>query len=654
MSLWSSLLETYDEVQNVAGMILPDRDGNPDVSKVLLPLHHTTLKTQLCVTLDQNGVLRRIEKDSKDVTIVVPCTEKSMGRSGTKPVPHPLCDQLQYVDKAYDADKFALYMRQLDSWKGENAKLNAIYRYLSEHSISADAQHFDLDLYNPDGVSDDSSEPKSNEQDAKSRFNKDRKLGVRFSVEVPGDHTPHIWEDRAIRDLWIAHQSNTGEKIGVDDFGETLYEPADSFPKKIVSVDGNAKLISANDNTNFTFRGRFSDKSEALRIDKLTSQKVHSTLSWIVSNNGDATDTQDIVIWAVGGDPADVVKPEGDSSELFAQFHGSEERTESEQQTEARHQIDTDYAEKFAGILRGYGDAQILTKHGRKVVLAIFDAATSGRLSVTFYRELDSGKYLESILRWHIDSAWPLIRFTYDEKKKSKPVEYIGAPSFDNIVKCAYAVDERSSASYKRFSKNVKKELIECMFGSHDLPSSLLRSAFHRVTRPMGYSSTSAWSRNFEIACSLWKKHFVQERTIVTMELDVTRTDRDYLYGRLLALADDFESGVLYQQGILDTRPTNAVKLMSNFVAKPYSTWGNLWKQLVPYMKSANIKTLKRANRFQDDVDDVMALFRDGDYDISDALSPLFLLGYSSQRRVLKQRIAAKKSTEAIEEIKGE
>jgi CRISPR-associated protein Csd1 len=654
MSLWSSLLETYDEVQNVAGMIPPDRDGNLDVSKVLLPLHHTTLKTQLCVTLDQNGVLRRIEKDSKDVTIVAPCTEKSMGRSGRKPVPHPLCDQLQYVDKVYDADKFSLYMHQLNGWKGRNAKLNAIYRYLSEHSISVDARGYDIDLYNPDGTSTDSDEPELNEQDAQSRFNKDRKLGVRFSVEVPGDGTPHIWEDKAIRELWIAYQSSAGETIGVDYFGETLYEPADSFPKKIVSADGNAKLISANDNTNFTFRGRFADKSEALRIDKLTSQKIHSTLSWIVGNNGNVTDTQDIVIWAVGKDPADVVNPEGDSDELFAQFHGSEKRTESEQQAEVHCQVDTDYAEKFAKILRGYGDAQTLKKHGRKVVLVIFDAATSGRLSVTFYRELDNGKYLDGILRWHIDSAWRLIRFINDEENNPRPVEYIGAPSFDDIVKCAYAVDERSSAGYKRFSKNVKKELIECMFGSNDLPSSLLWSAFHHVTRPMGYSNTSAWSRNFEIACSLWKKHFVQEGTIVTMELDVTRADRDYLYGRLLALADDFESGVLYRQGVLGTRPTNAVKLMSNFVAKPYSTWGNLWKQLAPYMKSSDSKTLYRVKRFQDDVDDVMALFRNGDYDSSDALSPLFLLGYSSQRRALKQRIAAKKFTEATKETKGE
>ena len=39
------------------------------------------------------------------------------------------------------------------------------------------------------------------------------------------------------------------------------------------------------------------------------------------------------------------------------------------------------------------------------------------------------------------------------------------------------------------------------------------------------------------------------------MYLEPTRNERDYLYGRLLALADRFENGVLYKQGISDTRP---------------------------------------------------------------------------------------------------
>lgn len=229
-------------------------------------------------------------------------------------------------------------------------------------------------------------------------------------------------------------------------------------------------------------------------------------------------------------------------------------------------------------------------------------------------------------------------------------VAYEGAPPFADIISCAYDVSDRSSKAYKRFAKNTKKQLIECMFGGESLPRFILDATYHRVTKPMGYDAPGAWLRDFEIACSLWKKHYIddarkqnkQEDTI-SMYLEPTRNDRDYLYGRLLALADRFENGVLYKQGISDTRPTNAVKLMSNFVAKPFTTWGTLWKQLMPYLKSAN-----GAPWFQNSVDEVMALFKEGDFEDNRALSPLFLLGYSCQRResMHKAQEASQKSKE--------
>ena len=127
----------------------------------------------------------------------------------------------------------------------------------------------------------------------------------------------------------------------------------------------------------------------------------------------------------------------------------------------------------------------------------------------------------------------------------------------------------------------------------------------------MGYDNIRVWRRDFEIACSLWKKHYIDEtrkqhrqEDVITMYLEPNRDDRDYLYGRLLALADNFEESVLRKQGVKD-RPTNAIKLMSNFTAKPYTTWGTLWKQLMPYLKSAN-----GGSWFRNEVDDVMALFK--------------------------------------------
>ena len=129
------------------------------------------------------------------------------------------------------------------------------------------------------------------------------------------------------------------------------------------------------------------------------------------------------------------------------------------------------------------------------------------------------------------------------------------------------------------------------------------------------------------------------------MSLDTTRTDRDYLYGRLLALADNLESYALYKQGSSGTRPTNAIKLWSSFVVKPYSTWGILWRQLLPY-----INQLKGASWFQSQVVEVMALFQNRDFEDNSPLSPLYLLGYSAQRRELNKN----KKPEETSEEKGE
>ena len=72
---------------------------------------------------------------------------------------------------------------------------------------------------------------------------------------------------------------------------------------------------------------------------------------------------------------------------------------------------DMNYAKRFRALLRGYGSPDFLQKHANKMAIVILDAATSGRLSVTFYRELRENEYLENILKWHTDTAWPLTYF---------------------------------------------------------------------------------------------------------------------------------------------------------------------------------------------------------------------------------------------------
>ena len=48
--------------------------------------------------------------------------------------------------------------------------------------------------------------------------------------------------------------------------------------KKIRNEGDGAKLISANDSQNFTYRGRFTSKEEAFAVGNETSQKAHNAL----------------------------------------------------------------------------------------------------------------------------------------------------------------------------------------------------------------------------------------------------------------------------------------------------------------------------------------------------------------------------------------
>lgn len=62
--------------------------------------------------------------------------------------------------------------------------------------------------------------------------------------------------------------------------------PAKQHPKGIIPFNGNAKLISANDNSNFTYRGRFSDDAQAATVGYIASQKAHNALRWLAAEQG--------------------------------------------------------------------------------------------------------------------------------------------------------------------------------------------------------------------------------------------------------------------------------------------------------------------------------------------------------------------------------
>jgi len=129
------------------------------------------------------------------------------------------------------------------------------------------------------------------------------------------------------------------------------------------------------------------------------------------------------------------------------------------------------------------------------------------------------------------------------------------------------------------------------------------------------------------------------------MSLEENRTTRDYLYGRLLAIAENIEQRALHLAD--EKRDTHAAKLMQRFADRPCSTWKTIELALAPSrarLRANRPGVLLERERL---LDDVAGMFRPEDFTSDQKLSGEFLLGYHCQRAALWQRNGTADSPEA-------
>lgn len=91
------------------------------------------------------------------------------------------------------------------------------------------------------------------------------------------------------------------------------------------------------------------------------------------------------------------------------------------------------------------------------------------------------------------------------------------------------------------------------------------------------------------------------------MSLETTCTSRDYLYGRLLAIAERLEEIAL-------NRATNAERMMQQFADNPYPTWLIIEKALKPYEMRLRTQRAGFLHNMQNLMDEVMNVFGHEDF----------------------------------------
>lgn len=637
MGFWQNLAVSYDK--------------NAEALQKTYPLSTTSISNNgdiiAVIVIDGEGKFvrsKKIEKVKKDkktgeyiappVYITIPVTEESLGRSSGIS-PHPVFDQYEYLKgkgKKYDA--YIAQMKDFAESTFATEQVKAICKYVDRKTVTSDLSEMNL---------------------------KD-KTHIVFQVEIPDNPQAKVWQDKTFFNAWHQYYLDAKRKkaekkkqvedeldgktklssaekkhlkevrdlkdvISLDYITGVVHPIATFHPKKISNASANSKLISDNDKTNYTFRGKFSESSEAVSIGYETSQKAHQFLRYLIKDRGYYCGEQVILSFTISSTGALLPPPIKDNC-IWAFLQEAEARTDIDKQIGLRAETGFDYAEALRKSFAGFGYGKALEQHAKTAVLAL-DAATPGRLSITFYRELDRTEYLEKIADWHSGCKWNQM---FWDIKNGKFAPYIGAPSLDKIIEAVHGTSRgRKDENYTKIKKAARERLLRCIFDGAFLPKDYVNSSVRRTSNPLGITSNGKFDRiGFEqvlsTTCALVRKDYQQggkEDYKLSIELD--RTDRDYLYGRLLGAADKLEEYALKKK---DNKRvvTAAIRYMQAFAQRPFRTWQTIHSCLNPY-----IQAVKGSFAFNE-IQAVMDKFAKGDYEKDAPLNGSYLIAYYHER----------------------
>lgn len=622
MSWMQNLCDTYDACAHIVGI----GDGNE--TTILLPLGHLLTEVDVIVYLKNDGTFYRAEKSSTNskTMICVPCTDESEARSGTKAIdfPHPLFDQVKYLSTKKYADnmkKWIDYLNNTMKYPLAYKAISAVYNYIIGGTLLKDLQSYQIKV-------------------------KD-KMFTAFCVSIDNSLEDRLWKIPELWKAWIdfywsediakRHAKDICYITGLDNSTYT-----EKHPKSINRSSGNAKLITGNDSSNFTFRGRFEQPSQAVTVSFEASQKAHQALRWLISKPVCyRCDSQAIVAWAIDSIP-DVPAFYNDSYNIY----NAVAQTEEEKLIAADNTTFIDYAVALKKALLGYRTSNRLKTHVRRIAIMATDSPTTGRMSVTYYRELSENEYQERIENWHNTCKW-YQPFGREADEKYKSGYFIGAPSINRIQLAVLGKRRtQNDKTYDKLVKNLREQLVHCIFDGEKIPASIVNAASNRASNPLALENANAknkserwkdWEYTLYTACALNKRYYYDyKKEEFAVELEQERRDRDYLYGRLLAVADKIESSARYKQGKTkdDDRATNAIRYMTAFSQHPFRTWNMLFtQQLNPY-----IQQLNGAGWYLNIIGEIKELFEPCAFESDASLDGRYLLGFFAQRQELRKK----------------
>ena len=618
---------TYDNHSNIIGK-------KSDDGSILLPLYHSTANADIEITVDLQGEFKGAAfVTDEDKVTVIPITEDSVSR-GNGSYPHALADKLCYVAGDYakysDGNEqfYADYILALEEWShfpNCNPNVLAILKYLQKGTVIAD-------LIREGYVVLDEKGKITNKKNGKKSLLKNHTFQdsyfIRFNVKHSIVEIVHTWEDEALYQNYVDYLESKPGTQGVCYITGKTTTVGSKFPAKIRNAGDKSRLISSNDTSGYTFRGRFREAEEAFTIGRETAYKAHNALNWLVRKQGFFADTACLVAWSPGGGAIP-----GVLEDSYSILHNGASDEENSEETEVCVYTRKDYAVAIRKAIWGYRNT--LKPDSNIVVMCVdtADGAPQGRLAIQFFAEFSISQYFENLCKWHTECAWMQVRFERDTKK---PFLDYGVPSVFDLVKIAY--DTNRSTNRKKMLKKGIERLLPCILYGKKIPVDFYRIYFNKAQNPLAFGTSLSWKRFLGIACSIIRKYRIDYyKEEHSMALNETCKDRSYLFGRLLAYFEKVERDT-YDVKDDKKRTPNAIRMWNQYMQHPATILNRLRAKTEPYFEKNNSRIF-----YENEIGRLLALFGEGDF-TDEKLSELFLLGYYCQNAKLYEKRESKEA----------
>ena len=667
MSLENDLIDWYNANEDkVLNFEATERTANDESTTVLLPIFAVRSTVNVHVVLNMDGSFRYAEtakitkpsgKGKMFRSIILPATQDSAGRTN-KEAPMPLFDKMEYVSgdetmPGYDEAKHKLYMTLLGGFaKYANEHnypyIDLIFSYLNKNTIYNDIPQ-ELHQYDT-------------KKDKNDKSNKKRAITFVYFDFYTDEGTFELWKDKRLYELWKDHFYNNvyGGEVITDWFTGEKQKRVFNFNKKLLYSAIGCKLFSMNNSDQFS-GSYFSDGKELTNnlvpIGIISEQKIANALRYLYYNNcfsfsryfggkNDAFNQRiQVIIWGIDKNTINNISDNNfDEDEFLSMYDDIEESVDSMSQE----------ADKFSKKLHGY-----LTKKISDDVHMLMMADTSpGRLAIANYSIGKRDEIIANLDKWQEDGKVP-VNYFHDKGNGKKECKTIFASprvtSYANV--CALNDAELITISNKimynmMFGKQIPRNIVNMAVGNTNKMRYGCRKNTEHISSEKDYDK---WlSTKLYPTCSLimhYLNFHKDEKEYVTMALDTNCKDKNYILGRIVALADQAEKAYNHAKtGKYMNRATHATDIAAVITRHPAIGFHRLNESLAKYKALAAKTNGYLFNLYNDEIEEIEDIYGDVLAGLNNSpVSNMYYIGLASQTRKIKADIKDRKEKKAKE-----